>query len=811
MSGLYSGGGTSATSTTTSGLPEWALPYAQDTLAKQSALSDVGYQPYGDNRIQGFDPLQTQAQNQAANMGTSGITGQAAGIAGGIAGQAAGTSYAPTQFTPNQVGTQSFTGQGTADQYMNPYMQNVVDIQKREAQRQSGIQGTQQAGQAAQAGALGGSRDAIMRAERERNLGTQMSDIQAQGSNAAFQQAQQQFNTEQQAGMQAQLANQQQGMNAQQMGEQSRQYGAGLGMQGLQTGLQAAGQLGNLGQQQFQQGMDVNKLQAAYGAQKQAMGQQGLSQAYQDFLAQKQYPQTQLSNMASMMRGLPIQQQTTTGTPGTPSNLQTLGSLGSMAYGLSQFFADGGAVSSFDDGGSVDSQGNIENIVHKLSDSQLAQAEQLAKARGDQEELQAISMEKAARASEKRGIGAAPVNMAQMLPTMESHARGGIVAFGAGGDTEDEDAGETEAQNYMSANSEGLPPIPAQEGPGQPGIYQDALAQMQAQAKNIAESKYTPMKPEEYNKAIEDRMAMYQKGMPDIQSEQKANIAKLEEQGAQNLKHGKGLAAIQAGAAMLEGPSAWHGLAKGASTFGESYGSAVKADQAQKQALQSMKFNIADSQRKEQMGLMRDSMAAADQARKDHAAAQQFGIDKAKALGTVYRGIAQTSRPGAAAKAPTPPKLAEQLGAAEVKAAMNPTDKAAQTELAALRRAVAAAKSSFSVSDIGGVKAGIEGDKTKVAAAATTSRTNAGINALVEKGKLLDPTYQQALAAGDTAGMEAAKDAMYKSIEARQKPSAAPGVVPVANKAAADFDAKWAKLKPNQTLVGPDGVTYTKK
>jgi len=27
----------------------------------------------------------------------------------------------------------------------------------------------------------------------------------------------------------------------------------------------------------------------------------------------------------------------------------------------------------------------------------------------------------------------------------------------------------------------------------------------------------------------------------------------------------------------------------------------------------------------------------------------------------------------------------------------------------------------------------------------------------------------------------------------------------------ADFNAKWAKLKPGQTLVGPDGITYTKK
>jgi hypothetical protein len=316
MSGPQSGGGSSPTSTTTSGLPEWALPYAQDTLAKQSALSDVGYQPYGGDRIQGFTGMQETARQNAAGMGTSDVTGQVA------------------QRGLNQ---QTF-GADQAAQYMNPYQQNVVDIQKREAQRQSGMQGAQQASQATSAGALGGSRDAIMRAERERNLGQQMGDIQAVGSNAAYTNAQNQFNADQ-----------------------------NRGLQGLQVAGTAAGQ-------QFQQGMDVNKLQSAYGAQQQGMGQRGLDMAYQDFLNQKAYPQTQLSNMASMMRGLPIQQQTTTGTPGSPSNLQTLGGLAQIGYGLSGFFADGGEVSSYADGGSVDSQANIEGIVRKLSDQQLVQA-----------------------------------------------------------------------------------------------------------------------------------------------------------------------------------------------------------------------------------------------------------------------------------------------------------------------------------------------------------------------------------------------------------------------------------------------------
>jgi hypothetical protein len=88
----------------------------------------------------------------------------------------------------------------------------VVGIQQWEAQRAADIAGTQRGAQAAQQGAFGGSRQAIMEAEAARNLATQKGDIQAQGSQAAYQQAQQQFNAEQAARLQAQQANQQAGL-----------------------------------------------------------------------------------------------------------------------------------------------------------------------------------------------------------------------------------------------------------------------------------------------------------------------------------------------------------------------------------------------------------------------------------------------------------------------------------------------------------------------------------------------------------------------------------------------------------------------
>jgi hypothetical protein len=153
-------------------------------------------------------------------------------------GVSAGDINAAQMGPAERVNTQSFAQPGSADAYMSPYMQNVVDIQKREAARQSGIQGLQQQAQAVSAGAFGGSRDAIMRAERERNLAQQTGDIQAQGSQAAYQQAQQQFNAEQQARLQAQQANQQAGIN---VGGQNLNAQQQANVQNAANALQAKG------------------------------------------------------------------------------------------------------------------------------------------------------------------------------------------------------------------------------------------------------------------------------------------------------------------------------------------------------------------------------------------------------------------------------------------------------------------------------------------------------------------------------------------------------------------------------------------
>ena len=350
------GGGGDTVSTQIVDLPEWATEYGKEGLATAQTLTNLEknpYKTYTGDRTAGFSGLQQTAMQNAYNMAPSTGTNAAMGLAGAAGLNALNTQYDPASFNVNQLQTGSFTQPGAASAYMNPYMQNVVDIEKREAQNQADIAGTSRSAQAVKAGAFGGSRQAVLEAEAERNLAQQMGDIQAKGSSAAYNQAMQQFNAEQQLGLTAQTGNQQQNLEAQKLVEQSRQYGAGQGMQGLQTALTGAGQLANIGQQQFGQEMSVNQLQNQYGAQQQALQQQGLDTQYQDFLNNQRYPYQQLEFMNSILRGTPMGTVQSMYQP-APSTIQNLGSLGMTAAGIGSLTrAQGGEIPGYKSGGEI--------------------------------------------------------------------------------------------------------------------------------------------------------------------------------------------------------------------------------------------------------------------------------------------------------------------------------------------------------------------------------------------------------------------------------------------------------------------------
>jgi hypothetical protein len=293
----------------TSEFPEELKPYISDILerakARAEAKDEADYQVFPGPRLAGFTPEQIAAQ--------TGITGL---VQQGISSDpmlASAKTYMAPAFGSTLAATQQFTP-AAAQQYMSPYMQSVVDIQKREAQRE-GKQAMQKlAGQAAMTQPFGGSRQAILEAEQMRNQAQLLSDIQQKGSQVAFEQAAAQFER-----------------------EKARQL----------TGGQQLAALGELAPRLAT--AELGAL-AGVGAQKQEQAQRATDIGYQQFLEEQQYPERVLQEYSSIIRGFPLTPNvfSVTQTAVPPPNLatQAIGLLGAGASGYKAFASTGGGLSS---------------------------------------------------------------------------------------------------------------------------------------------------------------------------------------------------------------------------------------------------------------------------------------------------------------------------------------------------------------------------------------------------------------------------------------------------------------------------------
>jgi hypothetical protein len=268
------------------------------------------------------------------------------------------------------------TNPAAYQQYMSPYMQDVVDVQNQVAQRNADIASTQRGAQFARAGAYGGSRQAIENAEANRALQSTMNANQAQGLQNAYGQAQQNLQYGANLGLQG-LQGAQQGLGTALQGGQLGLSGIGTALQGLQGGMQgagvglsgvdrqlagtaqgmqgagmglqgvsgaqagyglanqAAGQLGQLGQNIYGQQVGNINLQNQLGGQQQQEQQAILNQQIQNYATAQQYPMMQLSNMSNLLRGMPMQSTTVQGYQAQPNALSQLGGLGLTGAAIS--------------------------------------------------------------------------------------------------------------------------------------------------------------------------------------------------------------------------------------------------------------------------------------------------------------------------------------------------------------------------------------------------------------------------------------------------------------------------------------------
>ena len=280
--------------------PPELRPFITDILEKAQAQEQArlaaGYPVYPGPRIAQFTP-----EERAAQAGIVSLVG----------------SQEPT-FDIAKGLTAAGTGAATAEtigERMSPYMQQVVDIEKREAERAADARRQQLAAQAVGSRAFGGSREAFMQSELDRNLQQQLGDIQARGQQAAFQQAQQAFEQQKQR----QLA------GGQQM----------AGMAPIQSGVQfkELGALAGIGEQNRQQ------------------QQKALDLGFQQFREEQTYPEASLQQYQSIIRGFPLQPTTTQTQQSilpTPSLGQQLIGMGTGALGLA-----GAAKTLFKEGGQL--------------------------------------------------------------------------------------------------------------------------------------------------------------------------------------------------------------------------------------------------------------------------------------------------------------------------------------------------------------------------------------------------------------------------------------------------------------------------
>jgi len=263
-----------------SSLSPYVGPYVTEMLGMGQALAQQPYQAYQGPLTAGM----TEAQQQAFS---------------GIAGLAVPTEQMGA-FTP-----QSFTAEGTAQQYMSPFLQAALEPQIAEARRQADISRVAQAGRLSRAGAFGGSRQAIAESEGLRNLQRNLADITGRGYQQAFEQAQRQFNTEQDRARQAQ--------------ELANRYG-----------------------------LTALRQQATMGAEERAIEQGAIDAAKAQFEEERLYPYKQVQYMQSLLQGLPLAAQAYSYQQ--PSGLSTLfgGQAGILAI-LQDLFRGGGDAENKDE------------------------------------------------------------------------------------------------------------------------------------------------------------------------------------------------------------------------------------------------------------------------------------------------------------------------------------------------------------------------------------------------------------------------------------------------------------------------------
>lgn len=299
--------------TTQTILPEWYTQYAKDVLSKATAATSGPYQAYKAPRIAGFQPTQTQAFNLFKG------------------GMGAYQPYINAAGEAVESGMGSYTDEGVAGRYMSPYIQNVISGIGSAAGRNLYENILPQLNRTfVGGGTFGGSRSAEFMRRAVRDSQEAALSKQMQAMEDAYDTGRAQYNT-----------------------EAERQMGAAKTLADLGTTLQEA------------RYKDYAGL-ADIGAQERGLAQKSADLAYEDFVAQRDYPYTQVQRLANI-GGSPSASGSGTKVETAPSGSKTaeiLGGLGTIAaiMGKAGVFKKGGPV----EGPVKNGKRNLKHPMHGL-------------------------------------------------------------------------------------------------------------------------------------------------------------------------------------------------------------------------------------------------------------------------------------------------------------------------------------------------------------------------------------------------------------------------------------------------------------
>jgi hypothetical protein len=380
---------------------------------------------------------------------------------------------------------------------------------------------------------------------------------------------------------------------------------------------------------------------------------------------------------------------------------------------------------------------------------------------------------------------AASGGLAGMYTPEENYAAGGIVAFSEPTPENNYSLVRTkyDDSNMFSPFAKGDDDTDADADAdtdygGTPEQIGQASRNVQQSRAALLNMKDEGMSQDEFKRIRQDLLDFSQRNAgPNIYEPAEKRLSEREEEQGKNTRQGQGLALLAAAGAILEGNTLASGAAKAFPVFAQQMGEVQRASIAEKRSIESMRFSLADAQRKERMGDIRGAQAAAETARKERADANRFRLGRAQALAKldsdVYRAVNRPNK-GTGAQ-PSPFNV---LFNAKQALAADPKNPQLQAAVKNAQEAVAATKTSFSTSEVGNVNA-----TTKVAP--VQQRVDDKVATDIADFKLFSPegaAYRRAVKAG--AEQEAARllreaEGRFRAVHSRTE-----GLTGAGNKAA---------------------------